>query len=78
MEEAVDDIQRGLFVGVESSLLSVAFGDRWADKDFAQVVFIQWEGDAIGGRRILEKRLVQFSDCFAGDKVEGDFFAGGA
>ena len=72
----MDDVENCFAVRVQPPFSRILDRDRRADKDFAQMVFVDGEGDAVGRSRILKKPLVDFADLLFGDEIDRNFFVG--
>jgi hypothetical protein len=64
------DIEGGFFIRIV-----VVEGGLRRDKDLAEEIFIEGEGNAVGGSRVLEVFGVESGDFFLGDEVDGDLLA---
>jgi hypothetical protein len=75
MEGAVDYVEEKFFVRVQFMLFGILKRYGRAEEHFAEVGFVEREGNAIGRRGILKKSLMESCDFFLSDEIERNFIA---
>jgi len=76
VEDSVDEVEGEFFSGIEVVFFRIGESRFGADKDFSEMVLIDRKRNAVGGTRVVEKLVVQGTDLFRGDEINGDFFVG--
>lgn len=67
------NVERELFLSVYFVFFCVANRCFWADKNFSEMLFVDWKGDAVGGRWIIKKLIVELGDFLRGYKINRNF-----
>lgn len=75
VENAMDEIEERLFVGIQLPLLAVFDGSLGADVDFAESRVVYGEGNAVGGAWVVEELLVKLADFLLRDEADRDLVA---